>query len=182
MKAYNRKSETLLSNAETFTAIASIVGTMTSPRSLEPAWRDVLFNQFHDILPGSGIRENYIDATEKYQHAEKLGLFALDNSLREIEKRINTSSVKKGIPFIVFNRESHERSDIVELALEPGDTNTYAVYDVRGKTIPSQVRRDNDLQSTLMFVARGVPSHCPSCGHVAAPDRDADRSRLPSTG
>src|SRR5438093_12539996 len=64
MKEWNRKSEALLTDAEKLSSIASLYGRTYDGADLEEAWRKVLFNQFHDILPGSGIRENYIDAAE----------------------------------------------------------------------------------------------------------------------
>ena len=77
MKKWNRKSEVLLTNAEKFSTLSTMYGNTYQNGDLEEAWRNVLFNQFHDILPGSGIRENYIDATEKYQASEKIGNFEL---------------------------------------------------------------------------------------------------------
>ena len=38
-------------------------------RDLGFAWRKVLFNQMHDILPGSGIAPIYEDALDFYDHA-----------------------------------------------------------------------------------------------------------------
>ena len=31
----------------------------------------MLFNQFHDILPGSGIGINYVDAARKYAEVQR---------------------------------------------------------------------------------------------------------------
>ena len=39
-----------------------ICSAAPAPASLEPLWRVVLKNEFHDILPGSSIREVYEDA------------------------------------------------------------------------------------------------------------------------
>ena len=33
------------------------------------AWKSVLFNQFHDILAGTSLRESYEDAAEDYGYA-----------------------------------------------------------------------------------------------------------------
>ncbi|UCF18973.1 MAG: hypothetical protein JSU87_13725, partial [Gemmatimonadota bacterium] len=65
-KARNRRSEVMLQTTEALLTI----GTVAYPRqTLEDAWRLVLFNQFHDILPGSGIREVYRDAEAFYDSA-----------------------------------------------------------------------------------------------------------------
>jgi alpha-mannosidase len=64
MKQRNRQSEVLLTNAEKFSSIASLYGRPYDSDALAHAWQGVLFNQFHDLLPGSGIREIYLDAAE----------------------------------------------------------------------------------------------------------------------
>lgn len=40
-----------------------------SQASLESAWQKVLLNQFHDVLPGSGIGIIYPEAETLYQQA-----------------------------------------------------------------------------------------------------------------
>ncbi len=54
IKRYNRSGENLLCTADTLAALAGIPS-----EQLQPAWRTLLFNQFHDILDGSGIHETY---------------------------------------------------------------------------------------------------------------------------
>jgi alpha-mannosidase len=156
MKEENRRCETLLGNAETFCSIAGLYGKPYAPAKLEEAWRNVLFNQFHDILPGSGIRENYIDANEKYARAKELGNGELRKSLERIEGEVNTSEVKKGTPLLVFNPCSDARTDLVTLPLSEDDS-SFAVFDERGKEIPSQISFDGHSAKTLLFVAPNVP-------------------------
>lgn len=156
-KESNRKDEILLSNAEIFASIASLNDKTASAQSLEPAWRNVLFNQFHDILPGSGIREIYIDAAEKYRDAEQLGNFTLNKSIQKIEQSINTSSVKQGIPLVIFNSESHARTNIAQHQLKEGETSDYAVYDTGGRLIPSQIIQKGVLNRSILFLAKDIP-------------------------
>jgi alpha-mannosidase len=61
VKRKHRQAERALITAETLASLAHLLGA-AKPRSLEPDWRIVLKNEFHDILPGSSIREVYIDA------------------------------------------------------------------------------------------------------------------------
>ena len=64
IKRGNRKGEAALQAAELWTAAVSCVQAAPAPppvrsvhaRELEAAWRLLLTNQFHDILPGSSIR------------------------------------------------------------------------------------------------------------------------------
>ena len=61
IKRYNRHGENLLCSADTLAALANLA---TTP--LQPAWRALLFNQFHDILDGSGIHETYLTSAEDF--------------------------------------------------------------------------------------------------------------------
>ncbi|NES97269.1 MAG: alpha-mannosidase, partial [Desertifilum sp. SIO1I2] len=62
-KQFNRNCEQLLYQAELWSSIATLILGQTYPKlAIEQAWKKVLFNQFHDILPGSAIPEVYQDA------------------------------------------------------------------------------------------------------------------------
>ena len=62
-KRGNRQNEWLLHDLEALAAIASRLGTHDYPRrTLNDLWELLLFNQFHDVLPGSSIRQVYVDA------------------------------------------------------------------------------------------------------------------------
>jgi alpha-mannosidase len=60
-KRAHRRAERDLVAAEALGAIEHLAGG-AGPDSLESAWRVLLRNEFHDILPGSSIREVYEDA------------------------------------------------------------------------------------------------------------------------
>ncbi len=156
-KAWNRKSEVLLTDAEKFSTLASIVGWQYNNADLEEAWRKVLFNQFHDILPGSGIRENYIDADEKYRDAEKIGLFQLDGALKHIAAHMQTAGMKKGSPLVVFNPLAWERSETVCYNLPEGDTSLYGVFTTTGAEIPAQIISTGKYERELLFHADRIP-------------------------
>ncbi|HZY10164.1 MAG TPA: glycoside hydrolase family 38 C-terminal domain-containing protein, partial [Bacteroidota bacterium] len=158
IKKLNRESEVLLINAEKFSTISTLFGKKYNQADLEDAWRNILFNQFHDILPGSGIREIYMDAAERYHQAEELGRFELNQSLEQIAKSITTSSMKKGKPLIVFNSLSWNRSDIVAVELPKGDAYEYSVFDLQGREIPSQIIQKEKYRRELIFSAQDVPS------------------------
>jgi alpha-mannosidase len=57
-KRLHRRAERDLVAAEVVSALAWLAGG-AEPASLEPLWRVLLRNQFHDILPGSSIRAVY---------------------------------------------------------------------------------------------------------------------------
>lgn len=156
-KKGNRKSEVLMTDAEKFSTIAAMYGRKYDNRDLETAWRDVMFNQFHDILPGSGIRENYIDAANRYRKVDEIGEYQLNSSFKQIEEHINTSAIK-GKPIVVYNPLSWERTDVVKLKLPPGDLKDYSIYEPTGKEVLSQMVSESKYSREITFVADNVPS------------------------
>jgi alpha-mannosidase len=117
-----------------------------------------MFNQFHDILPGSSIREVYIDAAETHKEAQEIGTFELAGSLQHVAQHITTSNMRGGTPVVVFNPLSWERTDIVKVSLPKADEADYAVFDGGGKEVLSQTVQTGRYQREVMFVAQQVPS------------------------
>jgi alpha-mannosidase len=72
VKRLHRQAERALITAETVASLAHLLGG-PQPKSLELAWRKVLKNEFHDILPGSSIREVYEDAERELGEAIATG-------------------------------------------------------------------------------------------------------------
>ncbi|MBB6099895.1 alpha-mannosidase [Deinobacterium chartae] len=62
IKALHRRAEHRLLEAEAALALAAWEGAVVQDADLEAAWKTLLLNQFHDILPGSSIREVYQQA------------------------------------------------------------------------------------------------------------------------
>ncbi|MGH1526645.1 hypothetical protein ACRAWC_22605 [Leifsonia sp. L25] len=74
-------------NAERWAAVVAAHDGVEYPREqLETAWKQVLFNQFHDILPGSAIEPSYDDARDQLGEAVS------------ISKRIVTSRPQRPRP------------------------------------------------------------------------------------
>jgi alpha-mannosidase len=68
-KRGNRAGERLLGEAEAAAALAHRLGRAEYPaRELRELWQLLLLQQFHDILPGSSIREVYEDAERDLAH------------------------------------------------------------------------------------------------------------------
>ncbi len=158
IKKHNRNCEVLLTNAEKFSSFSKLYGGSYDVSNIDYAWEKVMFNQFHDILPGSSIREVYIDAEETYKDAETAGNFVLGNALTNINNNINTEDVEDGKPLVVYNPLSWERSDIVKFNLPEGDAANYNVYDLDGNIIQSQMIAQDRFNNQIIFKAEGVPS------------------------
>lgn len=68
IKRGNRWGENYLEDAETLSLIGDrLLGVPEQNDQLRQGWLNVLFNQFHDILPGSGVRETREHAQALFQ-------------------------------------------------------------------------------------------------------------------
>ena len=123
-----RHSETLLRTAEALAA----VDTAAYPRArLEGIWHRVLFNEFHDVLPGSGIHQIYLDANAQYDSAWA-GLDTVTGSaFSDLRSRMDTRGAPRGaVPVVVFNPLTWPRSAVVRVALGGADSATVLAGDV----------------------------------------------------
>jgi alpha-mannosidase len=158
MKQYNREGETLLTNAEKFSAFAGLSGAPYPKAELQQAWQDFLLLQFHDILPGSSIHEVYVDATEDHTQIRETGNRELHAALRHIAGKINTTSSTQGLPLAVFNPLAWDRSDLVKVELPDDGHEAYTVADQNGNLLPNQIVQTSRYSRELIFVAPIIPS------------------------
>ena len=138
MKRRNRESETRLQVAEALAAL----DTAPYPRAaLEATWRRVLFNQFHDILPGSGIDSIYLDANATYDTAWTLLDSLTTASFARLRGRMDTRG--RGTAVVVFNALGWARGGRV--GATGGDTtwgyvDSVPAFGARVVHVPGEVR------------------------------------------
>jgi alpha-mannosidase len=157
-KRNNRQSEVLLLNAEKFASLARLFGHAYPQSELDAAWKKVLFNQFHDILPGSSIAAVYRDAARDYAEVRRIGREVLSEAMRELADRIHTKG--PGLPLIVFNPLSWTRTDVVEATLVfPDPVSDVEVRDPRGRLLIAEViaRDPGTNRVTVRVIAEDVP-------------------------
>ena len=157
-KRWNRRCENLLYQAELFATLATVSCGMTYPKAeIEAAWKQVLFQQFHDILPGSSITQVYTDALPQWQQVEEVGTKILQESLLAIASHITLSEPPKpdSLPIFVFNSLNWQRSEVISVALPTPPTNTqgWQIYDASGNQLVSQLSEP----STILFLATEIP-------------------------
>ena len=111
-KKYNRKSEFAYQNLEFYYTMASQLLKMNYPREqLKEAWEIILKNQFHDILPGSSIKEVYDDSKKEYETILSTNEQLKQRVLQEIADKIIG---EKG-DIVVFNPNSVSVNSVVML-------------------------------------------------------------------
>jgi len=171
-KQANRICEILLYQAELLSSIASQILGVNYPREmLETAWKAVLLNQFHDILPGSAIPEVYRDANQGWIQAETLAKTLRDRALKTLFAHLHlpTPPQPDAIPIVIFNPVLGQRSNVITLTplllsqlvqdikenQLPRPLTQYQITDAMGQVLPVQAS-DQDLKFVAELKQIGV--------------------------
>jgi alpha-mannosidase len=167
-KYSNRQCEDLLYQAELWSSLACIVSDRLYPDDLklqiETAWKQTLFNQFHDIIPGTAIEPVYVTANDGWLEVERVTTQIISNALGDICDRISipTPPVEGAMPIIIFNALNWVRSEVIEYPLDSKETrlleevgflDAWQVFDADGELVPSKLFREH-----ILFLATDLPS------------------------
>ena len=152
-----RRSEENVLNAEKFASLASLYGK-PYPDNMEQIWKNLLFDHFHDIMPGSGIAVNYLDAKRNLENVDRAANDITRSSLKEIAAHINTSS--EGTPLILFNSLSWSRTGVTELEAQlPAPAKQIEVVDSDGRKAESQLlAMDAETHRARFLLLASTPS------------------------
>lgn len=171
VKKWNRTLENSLFSSEAFASVATkLAGMKDKTENFKDAWRDVCFNQFHDILCGCSIMEAYDDVNASMGHALTISDRIQNEAFLRIGRMIDTwvDGVSTPVcevrnhshgdfprPIVVFNPLSFDVKVPVR-TYHPSNT----VFDSDGNTVVfSNVRssRSNDSHLDTVFLAN-VPA------------------------
>ena len=130
IKSLNREAEHRLLEAEAFASVASLYDATYPAAKLESAWKTLLLNQFHDILPGTSIREVYDDARPQLRKAVKAAKEVRGAALRSPER--DGGEMEKAV--LVANAGLHPRP--LSILLE--DHSARGATDAEGNHLPAQ--------------------------------------------
>jgi alpha-mannosidase len=156
-KRGNRQNEVLVLNAEKLASIDMLFGATYPQQNFDTAWKDILFNQFHDILPGSGIHINYVDAARKYEAASRMDRDMIQGALADLALRVKSD----GVGVLVFNPLSWTRTEEVEFDAQfPAAVKEIAAIGPDAKPMPLEIL-SNDPQTNrvrLRLLAENIPA------------------------
>ena len=94
IKRGNKRLEAALLDAETLGSLSfARVGHLYAKEQMKDAWRNVLFTHFHDILTGSCVQDTREHAMGLYQTSMAVANTQLQNAMRAISMKIDTSSI-----------------------------------------------------------------------------------------
>jgi alpha-mannosidase len=81
-KRHNRTLERLLREADLAVALAAMAADLPSEGLPQPDWRPLLFQQFHDILPGTSVPEVFEQAEPQWRAARRQACRQRDSALQ----------------------------------------------------------------------------------------------------
>src|SRR5882757_2277297 len=155
-----RRAEEQMLNAEKFASLATLFNQKYPQDEMELAWKNLLFDHFHDIMPGSGIAVNYLEAQRNLEDVGRAANEITTDSLNELAAHVNTTG--NGVPVMLFNSLSWPRTELAELEVQlPSATSQIEVTDSAGKPAEVQLRSiDHENRAQFLLI-----SHTPSLGY-----------------
>jgi alpha-mannosidase len=166
IKQANRRAELFYRDVEVLNAWASLYGMPSRQEQLNEGWRLILLNQFHDVLPGSSIREVYDDAERIYAEARAIGKRIYDEALAVVLHQIPAGEQD----LLLLNTLAWERTDPIQVPaqLAPSLTQIQQTTDWEGKTVclldgmrvPPCGVQVVSAASTVETVETQIPSRC----------------------
>ncbi|MGD8753755.1 MAG: glycoside hydrolase family 38 C-terminal domain-containing protein, partial [Anaerolineales bacterium] len=102
IKSLNRRLEHTLPEAEIASSLVSISGTAYPKLELERAWKVLLRNQFHDILPGSSIR-TVVEEAEQEMSSTLEQVASIRSQALETLSRSTAGQPNTAIRVVVWN-------------------------------------------------------------------------------
>jgi alpha-mannosidase len=153
-----RRAEELVLNSEKFSSLALLYGHAYPQEGMERNWKNLLFDHFHDIMPGSGIAVNYLDAKRNLENVDRIADDFTMDSLREIAAHVNTQG--NGIPVMIFNSLSWPRTDVTEVEVQlPEPARQIEAVDSAGKPAEAQLLSlDPETHRARFLLLTNTPS------------------------
>ncbi|NJR49377.1 MAG: alpha-mannosidase [Leptolyngbyaceae cyanobacterium CSU_1_3] len=155
-KQHNRTCEKTLYQAELFASLATLITGNAYPKiELETAWKKVLLNQFHDILPGSSISQVFVDANREWETAEQIASEVKHQSLKAIASQISfpPSPHPKAKAIVVFNALNWQRSQVVTIFDDQDQHKNWQVYNPEGQLIETECQYYIQPQKTFSLTS-----------------------------
>jgi alpha-mannosidase len=165
IKAWQRRAQYALLSAERWAAVTAARGEIDYPREeLDHAWKQVLFNQFHDVLPGSAIEHAYDDARDQLGEAVAIAKRITVRAQNVIARQVHVPAEEGTQPVLVFNQHPWPVTTDVELHYGAG-TGVQHVVDAEGSPVVSQATQSRATTSTTSRGAVVFRTELPPLGY-----------------
>ena len=164
IKKNNLLGETALLNAEKVSVIAAVHGKRYPMEKIRASWKDLMFNQFHDIIGGASIKPAYFDARNLHGRMLQNTSEIIHSGLQYICKDIKMPGNLWNL--VVFNLNASDYSGTIEAEIQwAWELDWYKdgleLTDTQGNLYPCQIITELSVfpafRSRFVFAA-GIPS------------------------
>ena len=178
LKLWNRRNELLADATEKSASLAQWLGVQTYPQTaINDAWVRNLWQAQHDGITGTSIPNAYLYSMNDYVLVNKTLANLLKTTTGNIVRAMDTQT--EGMPVVVYNPLSFQRTDIVEARLTmPAKPEGLRVFDKDGKEVLSQISSYDDTTGEVVFLFAAT---VPSLGYAVYDVRFGEASQLTSS-
>ncbi|MCC7358222.1 MAG: alpha-mannosidase [Anaerolineales bacterium] len=156
-KRANRQAEILYHTAEWLAALAALTTGAPYPHAgLRAGWEKLLFNQFHDILPGSSIPPVYVDSRADYAEIARVGAGVVEAARAALTAQLAAPVFSVA----VFNPLGWARGGVISLPAEA----------LAGKSLGGAVQAITAADGSAEALAE--VTDVPALGYKVAPLQD----------
>lgn len=114
MKEWNRKTEQEILRAEKFGVLEHILLCTRQDEDFNRAWKNLLFNQFHDTLAGTAIERAYEQVYWQLGESRAIAERYENRALQRIASKICIPKKDHMLPVVIFNPHSFPIEQVVE--------------------------------------------------------------------
>lgn len=148
IKSLNRRAESALLAAERFAVVAGkLVGTPYPAEELADAWKQLLLNQFHDVLPGTAIESVMEDAERQMGAVLSIADRITNLAVQTTAGRVEVPAQEGTLPLLVFNPHPWTVSTDVEVETVIAGDSAYAVTSSGDPVTTQQVQSASTVQA-----------------------------------
>lgn len=178
LKLWNRRNELLADATEKSASLAQWLGVQAYPqKAINDAWVRNLWQAHHDGITGTSIPNAYLYSMNDYVLVNKTLANLLKTTTGNIVRAMNTQT--EGMPVVVYNPLSFQRTDIVEARLTmPAKPEGLRVFDKDGKEVLSQISSYDEKTGEVVFLFAAT---VPSLGYAVYDVRFGEASQLTSS-
>lgn len=178
LKLWNRRNELLADATEKSASLAQWLGVQAYPqKAINDAWVRNLWQAHHDGITGTSIPNAYLYSMNDYVLVNKTLGNLLKTTTGNIVRAMDTQT--EGMPVVVYNPLSFQRTDIVEARLTmPAKPKGLRVFDKDGKEVLSQISSYDEKTGEVVFLFAAT---VPSLGYAVYDVRFGEASQLTSS-
>ena len=113
IKEGNRNSENALYSGEFFNTLRWLNGDKYPADEFRDLWKSLTFNEFHDILPGSGINESNKESISRYSEILRKTTELRNKAFRKMADEVQFQT-GMGQPVVAYNLQPYGRKAVIE--------------------------------------------------------------------